>query len=76
MPSEHLLARYNQDDEYPVEIDENEFSKYNAVFIPGKFLSQSTERQDKNDTLHRRSLIRHDSSAIAKAVKGMMEGTV
>lgn len=72
IPSKNLLKRYALDREFPVEIDAVALSKANYKAIGGDFLSHARHTRNKNDRFIRRSLIRHDSAAVAKALQKLI----
>lgn len=76
LPSKELLKKYSAEEEFPVEIDIDNFKKFKYNFIPGKFLSHQNIKQDKNDILLKRSLIRHDSIAVAETVDWILSSIV
>lgn len=71
-PSKHLLHKYALDREYPVIIDTENLEKAKYVAISGKLLSKKPVRQDENDILLKRSLIRHNSEEVAGEVKKLL----
>ncbi|MHB1865083.1 MAG: gluconeogenesis factor YvcK family protein [Candidatus Saccharimonadales bacterium] len=67
-PSKALLGKYAQDNEYPVIIDEEKLESASYRAIPSKLLSHKAEMQDKNDVLLKRTLLRHDSTAVKREI--------
>lgn len=67
-PSEELLDRYATDDEYPVILDQAKLDSAHYMAIGGRFLSHDDHQRDESDRFIKRSLIRHDSHTIAKAL--------
>lgn len=74
IPTEELLRKYAEEEEYPVIINENDFVEKVFKAIPGNFLSHTPGVQDKNERYIRRTLLRHDSVAVAKAVQDLING--
>lgn len=72
-PSEKILSKYVKDKEYPVIVDKDNLKRANYLAIPSRLLSHKAIIQDKNDVLMSRSLIRHDSYAVAKEVKKIID---
>lgn len=68
MPSEDLLQKYAVEEEYPVAVDKTVLQKVHYKAIGGHFLSHDPPPRNQNDSFIHRSLIRHDSDAIAKAL--------
>lgn len=70
-PSPELLARYAKDGELPVEFDEQELAKQSFQSHGGAFLSNEfvAHNSGKSDPIAAsRTLIRHDSDAISRAI--------
>jgi len=68
LPSKELLDKYALDQEFPVGIDSKETKAASYKMIGGNFLSHSHETRNENDSFIKRSLIRHDGQAVAKAL--------
>lgn len=64
-PSKELLDAYALDEEFPVLVDADRLRNAHYHAIGGHFLSHEHEDHNPNDTRIKRSLIRHDSEAIA-----------
>lgn len=73
MPSKTLLEKYAVDQEYPVHIDANQFKAASYKPIGGAFLSHDEQSRNHNDHFITRSLIRHDSHAIAHALIDLLK---
>lgn len=69
-PSKDLVRRYTKDNELPVNFDQKELKKCHYQAIGGNLLSDLIWQGSSNDPLKSsRTLIRHDSSAVARAIK-------
>lgn len=64
VPDNGLLKKYALEDEFPVKIDEGRLAEDNYQAIGGKFLARGELKRDASDKFIRRSLIRHNASAI------------
>lgn len=67
-PELELLEKYALDREFPVVVDKVQLAGAHYQAIGGKFLSRTMGQRDQNDTLIKRSLIRHDTETIARSV--------
>ncbi len=67
-PEPELLNTYALDEEFPVRVDLSALEKAHYKTIAGQFLSRAPQQGDANDTLIKRSLIRHDGEAVAEAL--------
>lgn len=67
-PSEKVLKAYALDGEFPVAVHKDKLAKAHYQAKGGKFLSRKKIERDTNDTFILRSLIRHDSDAVARAL--------
>lgn len=65
MPDHTLLERYAVEQEYPVAVKRSELAQAGYRTVAGAFLSHEEQQADMHDTFIKRSLIRHDSQAIA-----------
>lgn len=65
-PSKELLKAYALEGEYPVIVNERELQAEPYGTIGGAFLSHEARRRDPNDTLLKRSLIRHNVEPVCK----------
>jgi len=74
LPPQHLLDYYATDNEYPLAIDDKVLAQASYKAVPGNFLSHDPHAQDPNDTLMKRSLIRHDATAVVKALQEIVYG--
>ncbi len=72
-PSEELLVKYARNDEHPVIIDEQTLRQAKYIAKPAKLLSYIGAKQDKNDFLLERSLLRHNSESLANEVQKILE---
>ncbi len=68
-PDERLMKRYALEGEYPIRTDKKSITGKHFTAIGGAFLRQGNIEQSKNDTRIPRSYIRHDGSAVAKALR-------
>jgi uncharacterized cofD-like protein len=73
IPSKALLEKYAQDKEYPVVIDSPSLRSVKYSAIPGNFLSHRAEKQDRNDSLLKRSLLRHDGDVVRNAIEDILK---
>lgn len=67
-PSPRQLKRYALEGEYPVGVDASALRHATFKPVGGSFLSRTRQARNKNDSFIKRSLIRHDGQAIAKAL--------
>ena len=67
-PEPALLEKYALDQEYPVKIDADKLAAAEYEAIGGPFLSRKEHERDAHDIFIKRSLIRHDTEAIAEAL--------
>jgi uncharacterized cofD-like protein len=67
-PSPQWLKRYALDQEFPVVVDTAQLKKARYKAVAGKFLSHEHHKRNPNDSFIKRSLIRHDGEAVAKAL--------
>ncbi len=65
-PSDQQLAKYAAEGEYPVRADPEEFRDMLAVAIGAPLVAREVFSQDPNDTLIRRTLIRHDAAQVCR----------
>jgi uncharacterized cofD-like protein len=65
-PSPELLSKYAKEGEFPVLSDSDRFDKVGAEIIGGSMISKEIVAQDKNDTVIRRTLIRHDAIQVGR----------
>lgn len=65
-PDRALLQAYAADQEFPVLTDLKRFKEVRAVAIGRNLVAKKPFVQDKNDTVIRRTLIRHDAARVAK----------
>ena len=68
IPSKELLKKYAKEKEFPVKVDEKKLQQASYKAIAGRFLSREVGNQDKNDTLLKRTLIRHDGKEIESVI--------
>lgn len=71
-PSARLLKKYAADGELPVGIEPARFRDIKARAIGDAFVAQRVSRQDPNDTILRRTLIRHDGAKVAEALASII----
>ncbi len=72
IPDKGLLQKYAVLREYPVLFDIDKLNAASYKAIPGNFLSHEARKQDPNDTLIVRSLIRHDGEAVANVLRSLL----
>ncbi len=72
-PSKAILDSYALDGEYPVRFDEHQLEQAGYKAIGGHFLSHKPGDRNPNDTRILRSLIRHDSKAIAQSLLSIIQ---
>lgn len=65
-PSEDLLKKYAEDGEFPVGIAPERLREVGAKAIGAALVAQEIFAQDKNDTILRRTLIRHDAIQVGR----------
>ena len=75
MPSEELAKRYEEvEGSYAVEVDDDVLGRAHYQAYAGRFLSGDIQPTHAADTLPvTRSLIRHDSDAVANAIIKLYE---
>lgn len=72
-PSATLLQKYVKKEEYPVEFNKKQLRRAKYHAIGGSFISDEDGKSLAHDPLvFHRSLIRHDTNAIKRAVKRIM----
>lgn len=71
VPSKDVAKRYKAEDAYLVKFDKSKLEKATYVSIPGKFLGDMAVRKKSDKLFTKRSLIRHDGVAIAKAIMSL-----
>lgn len=67
-PARALLRKYAADQEFPVQTDGGRFKEVRAVAIGQNLVAKKPFVQDINDTVIRRTLIRHDAGRVAQQV--------
>ncbi len=75
LPDDTLLARYAEDNELPVLIDESRLKYRDVSFIGANLVADEIFRQDPNDTSIQRTLIRHDAKALRTILEGLIKPT-
>ncbi len=65
-PSEALLKKYAEDGEFPVSIDPERLREIGAKAIGAALVASELATQDQNDTILRRTLIRHDAVQVGR----------
>jgi uncharacterized cofD-like protein len=68
-PTDSLLEKYALEREYPVLVDQTILENQTYKAIGGNFLSHSHITRNPNDSLIKRSLIRHDARAVVDTIK-------
>jgi len=70
LPTNNIARKYKDENAYLVKIDKLQLAKASYKSIPGNFLGEmATKANKKSDKLSvKRSLIRHDADAVAKAL--------
>ncbi len=71
-PGQDVLDKYAAAGELPVSVDHMSLERANYQAIAGDFLSKSAVQQNKDDTLIKRSLIRHNADAICKKLMNLI----
>jgi hypothetical protein len=61
-----LLDKYAHDGEYPVSATQDRFREITATPIGDKLVSKEIYQPDANDTLIKRTLIRHDAKQVGR----------
>lgn len=72
-PEPALLEKYALDKEYPVKVDNQALAAAHYQPVPGNFLSRADHQRDANEKFIKRSLIRHDGEATAKALLSLID---
>lgn len=75
-PSGDILSRYNDEKAYVTKVDDNQLKNAHYKALPGKFLGNLAIRQENDEFPVTRSLIRHDSEAVAKFIIGLSENKI
>lgn len=70
--SDELIQKYASEGELPVAIDDDRFSEVQAQPMGACLVSQEITQQDPNDTMLRRTLIRHDGARVGKQLKNLI----
>lgn len=71
-PPKELLRRYSLEGEHMVKFSQRILAKRKGLsLVPGNFLSRGPQHRNPNDTFIHRSLIRHDSDAVCRALMGI-----
>ncbi len=65
-PSSDLLSRYAENGEYPVDFAPDRFGEITAEAIGVPLLAEDLYTQDPNDTMLRRTLIRHNARQVGR----------
>ena len=65
-PSPELLGRYAEEGEFPVSTSPDRFKGLRAKQIGTDLVAKEMKTQDKNDTLIKRTLIRHDANKVSR----------
>jgi 2-phospho-L-lactate transferase/gluconeogenesis factor (CofD/UPF0052 family) len=73
LPSKHLLKKYAEKGELPLQNKPSRFQEIQAQPIGARLVSKEIYVQDKNDTLHKRTLIRHDPIAVCRELITIMK---
>jgi uncharacterized cofD-like protein len=71
-PSRELLENYATENEYPVDTSRDKFSDIAAQHIGAPLVAKEVFVPQKNDTLIRRTLIRHDAREVRKQLARML----
>lgn len=71
-PNKDIIKRYRQEKAYSVKIDKSKLNKASYKAVPGNFLGEIISRH-KADKVRVRSLIRHDTVAVAKGLIDLYE---
>ena len=73
-PDEQLAARYKQEDAYLVPVDHENLASKHYLAVGGSFLGLIAERENADMLPVTRSLIRHDTGAVANAIIELYDG--
>lgn len=73
IPNREIAKRYKQEKAYLVKVDKIALKKASYKAIPGKFLGQIIEKKKSDKLSKTRSLIRHDTKAVADALISIFE---
>ena len=65
-PSSELLKRYASDGEFPVATGADRMREFGAVAVGAALVADKIFHQDENDTILRRTLIRHDAVQVGR----------
>jgi len=68
LPSDEVAARYKAEGGYVTKADVEELAKQHYTPVGGNFLGQMATANSADTLIGKRSLIRHDSKAVAKAI--------
>ena len=68
IPNREISKRYKKEKAYLVKVDRMLLKKASYKSIPGKFLGQIIEKKKSDKLSKTRSLIRHDTKAVAEAI--------
>lgn len=71
-PTPALLEKYALENEFPVIVDQQELEAGNYTAIAGNFLSHSLVTRNPNDSFIKRSLIRHDATAVVDTLQTLL----
>lgn len=73
IPDKKIASRYKKEGAYLVKVDKDVLSKAHYGLIPGDFLGEIVKKTKAEKLPVTRSLIRHDSDAVARAIMSLYE---
>ena len=72
-PAKVVAKKYKSENAFLVKVDKKNLSKASYKAISGEFLGEMVAKNKSDTLLNKRSLIRHDASAVANALIGIYE---
>lgn len=72
-PSSTIVKKYKKEEAFSIKIDKNQLNKAKYRAIPGNFLGEIIPKRKADKVAGNRSLIRHDTCAVAKALIDIAE---
>jgi uncharacterized cofD-like protein len=73
IPSKELIKKYSEEKAYITKIDSNRLKNMHFKSIGGDFIGELAKRNTRERFVTKRSLIRHDSESVAKAIISTFE---
>lgn len=71
LPTKNLLSHYAQANELPVQINPEKFKTIKTKTLGASLISRKRYKQDPNDKVIQRTLIRHDANKVAKILTSL-----